>query len=721
MQPEKNVRLWISIFTCMALTGCGSGLGKDNNVVSGSTPPVSTASCKTPMPRQAFNVALTDNIPSDFDASATPTPTATTTINFTIMLPERCTGDRFPLILQSHGYSGSREKTIGPNGNFDPTQAHFPSINTVVDALPYHGYVVISYDERGHGVTAPGKAAHNARAIDPAAETQDAISILDWAYYHSNEIADPNDTTHAVTDPATPYPSSTPAYVPSFVQREDVTTHIAKDIRVGTIGYSYGGGFEMPLALLDARIDTMVPNGTWNNLLYSLLPGDAVKLGFDSLLCLLAEPDPTNKVGGNVNNTPLLATLCNLIGPQGPSAVTLRTRDDLARAATTAGNPRNARDSDELLNLFYTHGTQFFEKPKRDGKTINPLDNPGYISPALSAITHIPTSPGMTFPNPAAARAIPVMFLQGNRDTLFNLTDSYFNYTYFKAAGGDVRVLTTEGGHMNPLAQQIEGTANCGGIVGDNAILAWFDQKLKGISSATYSAIPQVCISVTPTPAAGAAPKNNALTGVLLSDIPVGSLGGTGAIPTMAASVPTTIVTSPTSPVFVPIGSPIAVANAVLAGIPRIESISVDTVTGVPPPSGTTIPVAYIGVGIKRGSTTILVDDQVTPFAMLAPDTGTTTDGCPALLALPATAHCNNRGAGNSAILLPGVGELLQNGDQLGLLLYENHVQYLPANNAGTAAQTGVQNPHRVKMTKVEIPVLIPGSYPGSSLSLPAP
>jgi ABC-2 type transport system ATP-binding protein len=721
MKSVNSARLRISVLICVALTGCSGSSSKEVGAAA-AVNPVTTGRCATPMARQAFNVSLTDNVPSDFDATATPLPTATTTINFTIMLPERCTGDRFPLILQSHGYSGSREKSIGSSGGFDPTQAHFPSINTVVDALPYHGYVVISYDERGHGVTAPGKAAHNARAIDPAAETQDAIAILDWAYYHSNETADPNDTTRSVTDPATPYPSSRATYVPSFVIREDATTQIARDIRVGTIGYSYGGGFEMPLALLDSRIDTMVPNGTWNNLLYSLLPGDAVKLGFDSLLCLLAEPDPTNKVGGNVNNTPLMATLCNLIGPQGPAAVTLRTRDDLARAATTAGNPRNARDADELLNFFYTHGSRYFEMPTRDGKPINPLDKPGYISPALSAITGIPASAGMTFPNPAASRrAIPVLFLQGNRDTLFNLTDSYFNYKYFKAAGGDVRLLTTEGGHMNPLALQKEGTANCGGVVGVNSILAWFDQKLKGISSVTYDAIPQVCISVTPTPAPNAAPTNNALTGVLLSDIPVGSLTGTGAIPIFAATIPTTTVTSPMSPVFVPIGSPIAVANAVLAGIPRIESIKVDTVTGVPPPSGTTIPVAYIGVGIKRGSTTILVDDEVTPFAMLAPDTGTTTNACPASLSLPATAHCNNRGTGNSAVLLPGVGELLQNGDQLGLLLYENHVQYLPANNAGTAAQTGSQNPHRVSMTKVELPVLIPGIYPGSSLSLPKP
>ena len=674
----------LSLFLLLAACGGSSG---------GYTPGGGGgASCVSPQAPEAIDQSVVVNVPSDFDATATPTPTATTTINFTIMLPRRCPGDHFPLVLQSHGYGGTRLKTLGPDGTLDPTQAHFPSINTLVQALPYHGYVVISYDERGHGTPAPGTAPHNARTIDPAAETQDAIALLDWAYDNADTYS---------------------------IQRE-TGTGIAKDIRVATIGYSYGGGFEMPLALLDGRVDAMVPNGTWNNLLYSLLPGDAVKLGFDSLLCLLAEPDPTGQVGGNVNNTPLVATLCNLIGPQGSSAASLRTRSDLAGAATLpTATPRPARDEDELLNYCYSHGTRYFENQLRDGKALAAEDKPGYVSAALNAITGTPVSGGITIPDPAARRAIPVLFLQGNRDVLFNLTDAYFNYEYFKAAGGDVRLLTTEGGHMNPLAFQTEGTANCGGIVGVYAILAWLDEKLKGSGSAIYDAIPQVCISVTPTPAANTAPANASLTGVRLSDIPVGSLSGAGAVAT-TGDVAETTVTSSSSPVFVPIGSPIAVSNAVLAGIPRVASVIVNTVTGVAPPPGTPIPVAYVGVGLKRGTAApVLVDDQVTAFAMLDPASGTTTDACASPPAAPAIEHCNNRGMGNGEVLLPGVGELLQSGDQLGLLFFDNQVQYLPANNAGTAAQTGLPNPYKVTVNGVELPVLVPGTYPGSSLSTP--
>jgi hypothetical protein len=660
------------------------------------------------------------------------------------MLPQRCPGDQFPLILQSHGYGGTRLTAIAPNGTLDPTVDHFDSIDNLVMALPYYGYVVISYNERGHGTTAPGTASNNARIIDPAAETQDAEAIMDWAYYHRNATPDS-------ADPSSPNPAT---YVQSFVQPQ--TSNIPKDIVVGTIGYSYGGGFEFPLEQLDPRVDTMVPNGTWNNLLYSLLPGDGVKLGFDSLLCLLASPIPPE--GGNVNNTPLVANLCNLIGPLGPAAVTVRTRNDMVTdASLPTALPRPARDANELLDFFYAHSNQYFQSQTRDGAALDPRDVPGYMSPALMAL---PGFAGATFrpapviPSPARAKPITALMLQGNRDTLFNLVDSYLNYQYLKTTVGaanasGIRLLTTEGGHMNPLALQAQGTANCGAVVGLYSILAWFDYNLKGISSANYSNIPQLCISVTPTPAANNAPTNNQLTGLLLSDgnIPIGDLGAkAGGISAKAAMITATVTATGTSssstptstPVFVPVGNPISglkpIAGsggstvAVLAGIPTAQVVSVTS-----PLSAAIVPIAYVGVGIQRGSTLILVDDQVTPFAALAPAAGTTD--CPSSVIIPTagyagmtsyapliTDHCHNRGTNDypvsvsqPGVLLPGIGEPLQNGDQLGLLFYENQVQYLPVNSG--AVVTGLPNPYTVTLYNVQLPVLVPGTYPNSSLS----
>ena len=642
------MRTLILMLAVGLIGGCGSS---DNNSTTTVTTP-GGGSCATPLPAQAVDQSIVENIPSDFDPTSSPTPT--TKIFFTLLLPQRCPGDHFPLILQSHGYGGTRLKTLATNGDLHPNDPHFPSINELVQALPYHGYVVISYDERGHGDSVPSNGGAYARIIDPRAEVQDARGILDWAYDHA-------DTYAIQTEPG---------------------TGIAKDVKVGTIGYSYGGGFEMTLAALDPRIDTIVPNGTWYDLQYSLLPGDAVKLSYSGLLCLLAQT-------GNVSNTPIVAALCNTVGIQGPTANTNRTHADLvASLALPTTQPRSVTDA-ELVPFFYTHGMGYFQDQQNQGKTW------GF---------------GETVPT---LRAVPALFLQGNRDVLFNLSEAYLNARYFGATGADVRVLSTEGGHMNPLANQTEGTANCGTVSGVGSILAWFDAKLKNKTSLVYGAIPKVCISVADTTGAPAA-----AAGVLLDRFPVGSLSGAGAVPalqpTMTASVgPANFA----SPLFVPVTT-IHGSGQVLAGVPRIAKISVAKSTGAVQTA-----IAFVGVGIVRGGNTILVDDQVTPFV----------EGD----------HTGNNGVPGTPVLLPAVGEQLQDGDQVGLLFYSQQVQYSAVVSASSIPNAtnvvnsalgtpippvtsalqpagvalNVPNIYDATLTGVELPILVPGTYPGSSLS----
>jgi len=626
--------------------------------VSSTISPGQTGACENPLPAQAVNQSVVENIPSDFDPTSNPTPT--TRIFFTLLLPPRCPGDRFPVVLQSHGYGGTRLKTLAANGDLHPQDPHFPSINELVQALPYHGYVVISYDERGHGDSIPSNGGAYARAIDPDAEVQDARNILDWAY--------DNASTYAIqTEPG---------------------TGIAKDIKVGTIGYSYGGGFEMSLAALDARIDTIVPNGTWYDLRYSLLPGDAVKLSYAGILCLFATT-------GNVSNTPLLQAMCNTLGVQGPAANAMRTLADISTALALPTTQPRPVTADEFVPFFYTHGMGYFQDQQNQNK---PWGMPPYASTAGSS----------------TLRRVPALFLQGNRDVLFNLTEAYLNWQYFGAAGADVRLLSTEGGHMNPLDSQVEGTADCGKIIGVNSILAWFDAKLKDISSANYNAIPKVCISIADTVGAPDVPA----VGLMLNNFPVGSLSGSGAVPVSMASLTTSVgLANATTPAFVPVTT-IKGGGQVLAGAPRIAKINVSKGTGAVQTA-----IAFVGVGIVRGGQTILVDDEITPFA----------EG----------EHSSNRGVPNNVVLLPAVGEQLQDGDQVGLLFYAQHVQYAavvsaasipnatkiinvalgtsipPVTSAlqpvGTALN--VPNIYNVTMTNVELPILIPGTYPGSSLS----
>lgn len=608
--------------------------------------------CASPMPPEARDVTLAVNVPSDFDPTAA--PTATTNVTFTVLLPQRCPGDALPLVLHSHGYGGSRIKALAADGTLHPELPHFGSIDALAAALPYHGYVVISFDERGHGDNVPANGGGNARIIDPLAETQDARAILDYAFDHAGELA-------ILTEPQ---------------------SGIAKDVRVGTLGYSYGGGFQFPLALLDARIDTIVPNGTWHHLLYSLLPGDAVKLSFDGLLCLLATT-------GGVSNTPMVQTLCNVVGPLGATANLQRSRADLmASISGPAATPR-AVSEQEITTFLDRHGAGYFQRAQKAG-----------------------TPWGFGEAN-ATLRPVPALLLQGNRDVLFNATEAVWNARYFGQAGGDVRMLTTEGGHMNPLVGQTEGTAACGKTEGVDAIRAWLDKWLRAAPSAVFDAIPRVCLSVAATQGT----PNVAPAGLRLERMPVGAQSGPGTVTAKLSQLSASVSLAAVAPTFVPVTT-IAGAGKILAGVPTIRSLTVTPGFGALLSTN-----AFVGVGIQRGGTRFLVDDQVTAFT--------------------AGTHTNNRSvAADSAVWLPAVGEKLQDGDVVGLLFYPQHIQYAAVVSApGASGAPGVinyvggtqvppvtsalgpllgvtyTNPYSVTAQDVELPIVIAGAFPGSALS----
>jgi len=242
------------------------------------------------------------------------------------------------------------------------------------------------------------------------------------------------------------------------------------------------------------------------------------------------------------------------------------------------------------------------------------------------------------------------------------------------------------------------------------AIKAWFDHHLKG--TGTIAAIPKTCISVANTPLAQTAPAK----GLVLDQPLVGAQTGTGAI---AATLPAGSANLPLgtiAPVFVPIVT-ISGATSVLAGVPTIGSITITAGLGALQSTN-----AFVGVGIKRGGTTILVDDQVTAFT--------------------AGTHTRNRNVlEDPNVWLPAVGEQLRPGDVVGLLFFANHIQYSAVVSAvglegapgvvnyvgGTAVPpitSGLNpilgltylNPYSVTVSDVQLPIVIPGVFPGSSL-----
>jgi ABC-2 type transport system ATP-binding protein len=140
-------------------------------------------------------------------------------------------GHPVPVILHSHGWAGSREKRDGA----------FPAYTAA-------GFGVVSIDMRGHGdarTTSEARVDHVGYEIRDVGAVIDFVSGLPWA-----RLDRPGDP------------------------------------RLGAIGGSYGGGYQLLTAAFDDRLDAIVPEITWNDLPQALVPNGAPKTAWVDLLYL---------------------------------------------------------------------------------------------------------------------------------------------------------------------------------------------------------------------------------------------------------------------------------------------------------------------------------------------------------------------------------------------------------------------------------------------------
>jgi ABC-2 type transport system ATP-binding protein len=639
-------------------------------------PPQMRHVCSNPMPPQSFSAYIDSTIPSDLDPYLVEPPTPTTRIYFSVLLPARCATEHFPLVYNQAAWGTQRIRRQAFND--DPVQMAPEALSELhlLQQLPDYGYAVISVDPRGIGESIPENGGGTQRLMDPNAEIQDARQILDWAYDHADEYG---------------------------IQIEPATG-IPKDIKVGTYGVSYGGGFQMSLAALDARVDTIIPTMTWNDLVYSIEPGEAVKLGWDGVLCGVGQ------LAGQ-KYTPQLSETCRTVGLTNPRAGKLRTLHDFAVYLGVAEDqPPTAAALARQKRLEQGVGTNGFPT---ETEMIEFLEYPGMGYFASRQALGLDWGFGEA-KGAAKLRPISALFIQGNSDLLFNLTEGYWNWRYFTAAGGDTRLMSTNGGHNALLTLE---TGYCGDLNVLDASLAWFGHYLKGDSSDAIAKIPKVCISVSDTIGA---PKV-ANVAVKLSDFPVGSLSGTGAIPAQANTIAATVQAFQVDPTFVPITT-ITQSGAVLAGAPTMSSINV-----LPGPMA--MPdiqvVALVATGIRRNGQLITVDQQVTGFAQ---GLHVRTDQF---------IHQED------VVVLPAVGEQLQPGDEVGLLFYPEHYNFtaltspqglvndrllinqvigvppLPVDFPKLDTLVGLAyiNPYGVQISDVGLPIFIPGQYQDSRLT----
>lgn len=510
-------------------------------------------------------------------------PGAVTHLRATVFLPEDNPDGPYPLVIHSHYWGGSRVSAdnVRHLPAFKIGTPYALLMDAVVPALRKAGYAVISYDQRGFGRNDDNDdgTEDGSHGMSPNFEIQDAKAVIDWAVANLNPMLD---------GPGDP--------------------------RLGMVGGSYGGAFQLMSAAEDERVDAIVPAVTWFDLYEALVPNNVLKKGWLQIIC------GSSLISSQVQLSPEIEQACaQLVNP----------------------NTRELADAPATRLLFLENG-----------------------------LAHYGRRPTFNMPN------VDALIIHGSRDGIFNLNQADSMLNFLSRGGGDVKLLAHETGHPSSrygaALPPPMGEPYCGNLDTVALTVQWLDEKLRG---ADNTRLPRVCLSLDERHA------------VHLNSLPRGNHDHRVNIPlsTVSGRVHNNDYSAADEALFVPLASPIADSGYVLAGIP-VARLSIQAGSGNIDPtpwSGPNAAGLFVGVGIERDGEVQLVDGQVVPVL--------STDVRVGLL--PA------------AIELAGVGEKLEVGDRVGLLLYGKHDEY--ENHTGRDATQGSnwRNNVAVVSGSVDLPI----------------
>lgn len=300
-------------------------------------------------------------------------------------------------------------------------------ITAMGDFLARHGYIVLTFSAQGFGASS---GCIRLDSVDY--DVKDASQLIDKV------LADPAYKADGIA-------------VASLVARD------ALGPKVGMIGGSYGGGLTVNAAATDARVRTVIPGRTWNSLQYALYPnnlvtaGDATgfnhqllssgvfKLEWTSLFFASGNAQPAQGNGGCPQEKATSGDLTTVAGVA-CTGYALELCETYAKIATTG-------DADDASVSLLKQS---------------------------SAATHI------------AKVKVPVMLVQGQSDTLFNLNDAAATYLSLRQADVPVALIWNSGGHGGYDSADGECEVYGGGTTGLDGCylslrqLAWFDRWLRG-------------------------------------------------------------------------------------------------------------------------------------------------------------------------------------------------------------------------------------------------
>jgi ABC-2 type transport system ATP-binding protein len=298
-------------------------------------------------------------------------------------------GRKVPAILTTHGFGGDKA---------DDNQV------AVGKGFVGQGYAVLSYSGLGFG-----KTGCKITLDDP-----------DWDGKAGRQMVD----VLAGKRPYTPEGSSTPRLLRS------IATEAPGDPRVGMIGGSYGGQVQYAVAKQDPRVDALIPIITWNDLNYSLAPGDVAK----------------------------------------------KQWIDLFFGAGIVSGVQNAHADPETMRLC----PNFTDQACVGAAALNAA---GYADAATQAMAR-----HASVASYVGEVKAPTLIVQGQKDTLFNLNEAVATYRSLRAQKTPVKMVWQSWGHSgsDPVPGELDfGAASLRDSYLGNRFLNWMDHYVKGRSSAS--------------------------------------------------------------------------------------------------------------------------------------------------------------------------------------------------------------------------------------------
>jgi ABC-2 type transport system ATP-binding protein len=322
------------------------------------------------------------------DVKVGPANEQTCRVDADLYLPDGASAShQVPAILSTHGFGGDKA---------DDNQT------AVGKGFVGQGYAVLSYSGLGFG-----KTTCKITLDDP-----------DWDGKAGRQLVD----VLAGKRSYTPEGSTTPRLLKS------IATESPGDPRVGMIGGSYGGQVQYAVAMQDPRLDAIIPLITWNDLNYSLAPGEVAK----------------------------------------------KQWIDLFFGAGIVSGVQNAQADPETLP-----GCPNFTDQACVGAAA--LNTAGYADPATKALAR-----HASVASYVGKVKTPTLLVQGQKDTLFNLNEAVATYRSLRTQQTPVKMVWQSWGHSgsDPVPGELDfGAASLRDSYLGRRFLDWMNHYVKGQAS----------------------------------------------------------------------------------------------------------------------------------------------------------------------------------------------------------------------------------------------